>query len=225
LSQQDKDAILGRIKSTTSFQDFSDCDLVVEAATENLDLKKKIFAELDKICSKHAILATNTSCLSIIDMAAVTGRSDKVLGLHFFNPVPRMRLLEVVRTVATSDETLEIGKVFGETLGKTIIIARDTPGFIINRLLIPFLINAIRMLEAGIATKEDIDTGMKLGLNHFMGPLTLVDFIGLDTLHYIAVAMYDEFKDPQYASPPLLKKMVTAGWFGQKSGKGFYDYE
>jgi len=225
LSQQDKDTILSHIKDTTNTQDFSDCDLVIEVATENLDLKKKIFAELDKICPEHAILATNTSCLSIIDMATVTGRPDKVLGMHFFNPVPLMKLLEVVKTIATSDETLEIAKDFGEKLGKTVVIAQDTPGFIVNRLLVPFMLNAIRMLDAGIATREDIDTGINLGLNHPMGPLTLADFVGLDTLHYIAVAMYDEFKDTQYASPTLLKKMVTAGWLGRKTGKGFYDYK
>ncbi|MFC1940878.1 3-hydroxyacyl-CoA dehydrogenase family protein [Chloroflexota bacterium] len=225
LSQQDKDAALSRIKGTTNLQDFSDRDLVIEAATENLDLKKKIFAELDKICSNQTILASNTSCLSIIDVAAMTGRPDKVLGMHFFSPVPLMKLLEIVRTIATSDETLEIGKTFGETLGKTVVIAQDTPGFIVNRLLVPFMLNAIRMLEAGIATREDIDTGINLGLNHPMGPLTLADFVGLDTLYYIAVAMYDEFKDPQYASPLLLRRMVTAGWLGRKTGKGFYEYK
>ena len=225
LSQQDKDTILSHIKDTTNTQDFSDCDLVIEVATENLDLKKKIFAELDKICPEHAILATNTSCLSIIDMATVTSRPDKVLGMHFFNPVPIMKLLEIVKTIAISDETLETAKDFGETLGKTVVIAQDTPGFIVNRLLVPFMLNAIRMLDAGIATREDIDTSINLGLNHPMGPLTLADFVGLDTLHYIAVAMYDEFKDPQYASPPLLSKMVTAGWLGRKTGKGFYDYK
>ncbi|MFC2048298.1 3-hydroxyacyl-CoA dehydrogenase family protein [Chloroflexota bacterium] len=225
LSQPDKDTALSRIKGTTNLQDFSDRDLVIEAATENLDLKKKIFAELDKICPNQTILASNTSCLSIIDVAAMTGRPDKVLGMHFFNPVPLMKLLEIVRTIATSDETLEIGKNFGETLGKTIVIAQDTPGFIVNRLLVPFMLNAIRMLEAGIATREDIDTGINLGLNHPMGPLTLTDFVGLDTLYYIAVAMYDEFKDPQYASPLLLRRMVTAGWLGRKTGKGFYEYK
>ncbi len=225
LSQQAKDDILSRIKGTTSTKDFSDCDLVIEAAIENMDLKKKIFAELDKICPKHTILATNTSCLSIIEMAAVTGRPEKVLGLHFFNPVPLMKLLEIVKTIATSNDTLDIAKDFGKTLGKTVIIAQDTPGFIVNRLLVPFMLNAIRMLEAGIASREDIDTGVNLGLNHPMGPLTLCDFVGLDTLYFIANAMYDELKDPQYASPTLLRKMVTAGWLGRKSGKGFYEYK
>ncbi|MFC1940725.1 3-hydroxyacyl-CoA dehydrogenase family protein [Chloroflexota bacterium] len=225
LSQQDKDAILSRIQGTTNTKDFSDCNLVIEAAVENMDLKKKIFADLDKICPKHVILASNTSCLSIIDMAAVTTRPDKVLGLHFFNPVPVMKLLEIVKTITTSDDTLEVGKSFGESLGKTIVIAKDAPGFIVNRLLMPFMLNAIRMLESGAATKEDIDTGINLGLNHPMGPLTLSDLVGLDTLHFVASALYDEFKDPQYASPTLLKKMVTAGWLGRKTGKGFYEYK
>lgn len=224
LSQQDKDAVLGRIKGTTSHQDFADCDLVIEAAIENLDLKKQLFAGLDKICPPHAILATNTSCLSIIDMATETGRPEKVLGLHFFNPVPIMKLLEIVKTIATSEETLETGKEFGKTLDKTVVIAQDVPGFIVNRLMVPFVLNAIRMLEAKVATREDIDTGITLGLNHPIGPLTLADLIGLDTLHFIASSIYDEFKDPQYASPPLLRKMVTVGWLGRKTGKGFYEY-
>ncbi|MFC1989065.1 3-hydroxyacyl-CoA dehydrogenase family protein [Chloroflexota bacterium] len=225
LSQQDKDAILSRIQGTTNTRDFSDCDLVIEAAIENLDLKRKLFTDLDKICPEHAILATNTSCLSIIDMATVTSRPDKVLGLHFFNPVPIMKLLEIVKTIATSDETLETGKSFGETLDKAVVIAKDVPGFIVNRLLMPFILNAIRMLESGVATKEDIDTGINLGLNHPMGPLTLSDLIGLDTLRFVTSALYDEFKDPQYVSPTLLKKMVTAGWLGRKTGKGFYEYK
>ncbi len=224
ITQQDKEAILARIKGTTDTKDFGDCDLVIETIPENLDLKKKIFAELDKICPKHTILATNTSCLSIIDIAMATSRPDKVLGLHFMNPVPLMKLLEIVKTIATSDETLEIGKEFGKSTKKTIVIARDTPGFIINYLLLPFLLNAIRMLDAGVATREDIDTAINLGLNHPMGPLTLADHIGLDTILYVS-AIYEETKDPQYAPPPLLKKMVTAGWLGRKTGKGFYDYK
>ncbi|MFQ6122955.1 MAG: 3-hydroxyacyl-CoA dehydrogenase family protein [Dehalococcoidales bacterium] len=225
LSQQDKDAILSRIKGTTNTKDFRDCDLIIEAAIENMDLKKKIFAEIDKICPKHAILATNTSCLSIIDMAMVTTRPDKVLGLHFFNPVPVMQLVEVVKTISTSDDTLETGKTFGKSLGKTAVIAQDSPGFIVNRLLMPFLLNAIRMLDAGVATREDIDTAINLGLNHPVGPLALSDLIGLDTVFYIVNSLYEEFKDPQYAPPPLLKKMIAAGWLGRKTGKGFYDYK
>ncbi len=224
ISQEDKNAALSRIKGTTSTKDFSDCDLVIEAVIENLDLKKKIFAELDKICPKHCILASNTSCLSIIDMAVVTNRPDKVLGLHFMNPVPVMKLLEIVRTIATSDDTLETSKTFGKSLGKAIIIARDTPGFIVNNLLIPYLLDTFRALEASVATREDIDTGVHLGLNHPMGPLTLADFIGLDTVLFIADAMYEDFRDPKYAAPPLLRKMVTAGWLGRKAGKGVYEY-
>jgi len=225
ITQQDKESTLARIKGTTDMKDFSNCDLVIEAAIENLDLKKKIFVELDKICPKPAILATNTSCLSIIDIAMATTRPDKVLGLHFFNPPPAMKLLEIVKTIATSDETLEIGKNFGKSLGKTTIIAKDAPAFIVNRLMVPQILNAIRMLEAGVATKEDIDTGVTLGLNHPLGPLGLADFVGLDTLYFIANSIYDEFKDPQFAPPILLAKMVAAGWLGRKTGKGFYEYK
>ncbi len=224
LSSQDKDDILNRIKGTTDTKDFADRDLVIEAAIENMDLKKKIFAELDEICPKHAILATNTSCLSVIDVAMVTSRPDKVLGLHFMNPVPVMKLLEIVKTIATSDETLEAGQTFGNSLGKTIVIAKDTPGFIVNCLLIPYLLNAVRMLDIGVATREDIDTGITLGLNHPIGPLALADLIGNDTILFIANALYDEFKELQYAPPPLLRKMVTAGRLGRKTGKGFYEY-
>ncbi len=225
LSQQDKDSTLARIKGTTSAKDFSDCDLMIEAAIENLELKKKTFAELDKICPKHVILATNTSCLSIIDMAMGTSRPDKVLGLHFMNPVPIMKLLEIVKTIATSDETIEIGKTLGNSLGKTIVIAQDTPGFIVNRLLMPYLLDAIRMLETGIASREDIDTAISLGLGHPMGPLTLLDLIGIDTALFVVNAMYEEFKEAKFAAPTLMRKMVTAGWLGRKTGKGFYEYK
>jgi len=225
ITPEDKEATISRIKGATSMNDFGNCDLVIEAAIENLELKKKIFAELDSICPKHTILATNTSCLSIIEMAMTTGRPDKVLGMHFFNPPPVMRLLEVGRTVATSEETLEIIRNFGRSLGKTVITAPDSPGFIVNRLMVPQVMNAIRMLEAGVASKEDIDNGMMLGLNHPIGPLAVADLVGLDTFYYIASAMYDKFKDPQFAPPILLEKMVTAGWLGRKTGKGFFDYK
>jgi len=225
LSQHDKDSALARIKGTTNTKDFSDCDLMIEVVIENMGLKKKIFAELDKICPKHTILATNTSCLSIIDMAMETSRPDKVLGLHFMNPVPIMRLLEIVKTIATSDETLETGKTFGASLGKTVVLAIDTPGFIVNRLLMPYLLDAIRTVEANIASREDIDTAINLGLGHPMGPLTLLDLIGIDTALFVVDAMYEEFKDPKFAAPALMRKMVTAGWLGRKTGKGFYEYK
>ena len=225
ITRQDKDSTLARIKGTTDMKEFNDCDLVIEAAIENLDLKKKIFTELDKICPEHTILATNTSCLSIINMAMATTRPDKVLGLHFFNPATVMKLMEVVRTIATSDETLEIGREFGKSAGKTVIIAQDAPGFIVNRLMVPQLLHAIRMLETGVATRNDIDTGLTLGLNHPMGPLALSDLVGLDTLLFIANSVYAEFKDPQFAPPILLTKMVAAGWLARKTGKGFYDYK
>jgi 3-hydroxybutyryl-CoA dehydrogenase len=225
ITQSDKEAALGRIRGTTNINDFYDCDLVIEAVIENTGVKEEVFAGLDRICPRHTILATNTSVLSVIDVAKATKRMDKVLGMHFMNPVPVMKLLEIVRTIATSDETLEISKEFGNSLGKNVVVAIDTPGFIVNRLSIPFTLNAIRMLEAGIATREDIDTAINLGLNHPMGPLTLADFLGLDTLYYAACDMYEKYKEPQYAPPILLQKMITAGWCGRKTGKGFYDYK
>lgn len=224
ISQADMDAALGRITGTTRPEDFADCDLVIEAAIENLDLKKKIFAQLDQVAPPHAILTSNTSSLSVTAMAAATQRPDKVLGLHFFNPVPIMPLLEMVRTILVDDEAFETAQEFGKSLGKTIIVAKDNPGFIVNLLLIPYLLDCVRALENGVASKEDIDTGIKLGLHHPMGPFTLLDFVGLDTTLFIADAMYEEFKDPRYAAPPLLRRMVTAGHLGRKSGKGFYDY-
>ncbi|MBM3166605.1 MAG: 3-hydroxybutyryl-CoA dehydrogenase [Chloroflexi bacterium] len=225
VTEADKAAAMGRIKGTINVQDFKDCDLVIEAAIENLELKKKIFGDLDKICVKDAILATNTSCLSVMDMAAVTQRQDKVLGMHFFNPVPVMKLLELVKTIATSEETLSAAKAFGQSVGKTVVTAPDVPGFIVNRLLMPFLIEAVRLIESGLATREDIDQAIVLGLNHPMGPLTLADFVGLDTAYFICNAMYDEMKENRFAPPVLLRKMVTAGQYGRKSGKGFYDYK
>ena len=223
LSQQDKESILARIKGTTNLKDFSDCDLVLEAATEKMEVKKRIFAELDKICRKDIVLATNTSVLSILDIAMETTRPDKVLGIHM-NPL-MMPLGEIIKTLATSDETLEVGKNFSKSLGKDYIIAQDTPGFIVNSLLTPFLLNAVRMLEAGIATRDDIDKGFTIGLGHPMGPLATLDIIGIDTVLLGTTAMYEDFKDPQYAPPTLMRKMVTAGWLGCKTGKGFYDYQ
>ena len=224
LSQADLEAALAHIRGTLNLADFKDCDLVIEAAVENMSLKKTIFTELDSICRSDAILASNTSSLCITEMAAATERPDKVLGLHFFNPVPVMPLLEIVRALLTSDETLELAKSFGEKLGKTIVVARDRPGFIANLLFVPYALDAIRWLDAGLASKEEIDTTMKLGFNHPMGPFTLMDFVGLDTLLFIADAMYAEFKDARYAAPPLLRRMVLAGLLGRKSGRGFYTY-
>jgi len=224
LTQEEMDAALARIQGTTEMKDFAPCDLVIEAVVEKMEVKKQVFAELDAICPPHAILASNTSSLCITEMASATRRPDKVLGMHFFNPPPVMPLLELVRTILTSDETLQVARDFGESLGKTTVVAKDTPGFIVNLLLVPFLLDAVRALEKGVATKEDIDTAIKLGLNHPMGPLTLLDFIGLDTTLYITEAMYEEFKDPRYAPPPLLRRMVLAGHLGRKSGRGFYEY-
>jgi len=224
LTQEEMDAALARIQGTTKMEDFAPCDLVIEAVVEKMEVKKQVFAELDAICPPHAILASNTSSLCITEMASATKRPDKVLGMHFFNPPPIMPLLELVRTILTSDETLQTAQEFGKSLGKTTVVAKDTPGFIVNLLLVPYLLDAVRALENGVATKEDIDTAIKLGLHHPMGPLTLLDFIGLDTTLYIAEAMYEEFKDPRYAPPPLLRRMVLAGHLGRKSGRGFYEY-
>ncbi len=224
VTPEEMDAALARIQGTVDIQDFNDCDLVIEAIIEDMGAKKEVFASLDAICPPHTILASNTSSLCITEIASATKRGEKVLGLHFFNPVPLMRLLEIVRTILTSEETLERARKFGESLGKEIVVAKDTPGFIVNLLLIPYLLDAIRALENGVATKEDIDKSMVLGLNHPMGPLTLLDLLGLDTTLFIADAMYGEFKDSRYAAPPLLRRMVTAGHLGRKTGKGFYDY-
>jgi 3-hydroxybutyryl-CoA dehydrogenase len=220
----DADAAMARIRGTIHLEDFAACDLVIEAAVENMALKKELFASLDKICPAHAILASNTSSLCVMEMASVTKRQDRIVGMHFFNPVPVMKLLEFVRTIATSEETMEAAREFGASLGKTMITAKDTPGFIVNVLLVPFLLDAVRLLDNGVATKEDIDAGMQLGCNHPMGPLTLADFVGLDTALFIADAMYHEFKDARYAAPPLLRRMVLAGWLGRKTGRGFYTY-
>ncbi len=220
LAAEDRDAAQLRIIGTTDINAFADCDLVIEAAVENLDLKRKIFAELDAVTPPHAILASNTSSLAITDMAAATKRPDKVLGLHFMQPVPVMPLLEMVRTFLTSEETFQTAKAFGENLGKTIVVSKDTPGFIVNLLLIPYLLQAIAELEKGVATKEDFDTAIRLGLNHPMGPFTLLDFVGLDTTLFVADAVFDETKDPRFAAPPLLRRMVSAGWLGRKSGRG-----
>jgi len=224
MTSADMEATLSRLKGTTSMTDFADCDLVIEAVVENIGLKHRVFGELDKICPPSTILATNTSCLSIMDIARITARADKVLGIHFFNPVPAMRLVELVKTITTSDEIAETAKKFAESLGKTVVEVPDVPGFIVNRLSNPFILHAIRMLENGVAPAEAIDAGCNLGLNHPMGPLALADLVGLDTVLFIADAIYAELKDPMFIAPTLLRKMVTAGWLGRKTGRGFYNY-
>jgi len=225
LTEAEKVAILTRIKGTTEYNNLKDCDLIIEAVDEDMSLKKHIFKTLNQVCSAHTILATNTSSLSVIDMACVTNRPDKLLGLHFMNPVPLMKLLEIVRSIATSEETFQTCKVFGESLGKTIIVAKDRPGFIVNFLQYPFRLHAIRMLESGVATREDIDAAATLGLGHPMGPLALQDLVGLDVTYAGALATYEATKDPMFFPPVLMQKMVAAGWLGRKTGKGFYEYE
>ena len=225
ITKLDSEAAFARIRGTTDIKDFTDCELIIEAAVENLDLKKQIFSQIDKVCQKQTILATNTSCLPVSEIASVTSRRDRVVGMHFFNPPPVMKLLEIIRTKATSEATVKTAKKFGESLGKTIVIVKDTPGFIVNRLMVPQILNAIRMVEAGTATKEDIDTGMTLGLNQPIGPLALADLIGLDTLLAIAEGIHDKIREKQYVPPPLLKDMVANRHLGRKTGRGFYDYE
>jgi 3-hydroxybutyryl-CoA dehydrogenase len=225
LSAQQRDATLGRLRPTTKIEDLKNSDLVIEAIVENIEAKKDLFRQLDALLAPHAIICSNTSSLTVIEMAAVTKRPALVAGMHFFNPVPIMKLVEIVKTIVTSQETIDTLFELAAKLGKKPILAQDTPGFIVNRLLVPYLLYAIRMYESGLASKEDIDEGMKLGCGHPMGPLTLLDFVGLDTTYYIANIMFDEFKDPLMAPPPLLKRMVLAGHLGRKSGKGFYDYD
>jgi len=216
--------IRGRLKGTTSIDDLKDCDLIVEAIIENLPAKHELFRALDGICPPNTIFASNTSSLTITEIAAATKRPQRFAGLHFFNPVPVMKLVEVVRTIATDQAVYEELVAFGAKLGKTAVRAHDSTGFIVNRLLVPYLLDAIRALEGGVGSIEDIDNSMKLGCGHPMGPLTLLDFVGLDTTYYISQIMFDEFKERRFASPPLLKRMVLAGWNGRKSGRGFYDY-
>lgn len=219
-----KQKVMGNLTGTTNLEDLKDCDLVVEAIVENMDAKTEVFKKLDSICKPETILATNTSSLPVGDMAAVTKRQDKFCGLHFFNPVHIMKLCELVRTIDSSDETITAAKQFAETCGKEVVMAKDRPGFIVNVLLVPYLLDAIRLLEDGHGTRDDIDKGMMFGCGHPMGPLTLNDFIGLDTMLHIADIMFEEFKDKHYAAPPLLRRMVKAGYLGKKSGRGFYDY-
>ena len=216
--------IRGRLKGTTAIEDLKDCDLIVEAIIENLPAKHELFRALDGLCRASAIFASNTSSLTVTEIAAATKRPQRFVGLHFFNPVPVMKLVEVVRTIATEPAVYEEMVAFGAKLGKVPVRAHDSTGFIVNRLLVPYLLDAIRALEEGVGSIEDIDNSMKLGCGHPMGPLTLLDFVGLDTTYYISQIMFEEFKERRFASPPLLKRMVLAGWNGRKSGRGFYDY-
>ena len=224
ITAQQKDAIRARLKGTTNMQDLAGCDIIIEAVIENIDEKKKMYAALDGIVKKDAIFASNTSSISITELMTATKRPERFIGLHFFNPVPLMKLVEVVRTIATASDVYDTAYEFGKKLGKVPVRTSDKTGFIVNRLLVPYLLDAIRAYEEGVGSIEDIDNAMKLGCGYPMGPFTLLDFVGLDTTYYITHVMYDEFKERRFASPPLLKRMVMAGWYGKKTGKGFYDY-
>jgi 3-hydroxybutyryl-CoA dehydrogenase len=224
LEPAQRDGARARLAGSVRLEDLGDADLVIEAITENPGLKKEIFTRLDRICPPQAILASNTSSCTITELAAATKRPAQVLGLHFFNPAPVMRLVEVIRTILTGDPAFKTAWAFVESLGKTPVAAQDTTGFVVNRLLVPYLLEAIRLLESGVASKEDIDQAMKLGCGYPMGPFTLLDLVGLDTTMYVAEVMFQEFREPRFAPPPLLRRMVMAGHLGRKSGKGFYDY-
>ncbi|HLZ91042.1 MAG TPA: 3-hydroxybutyryl-CoA dehydrogenase [Candidatus Acidoferrum sp.] len=224
LTEAQGSEVRGRLRGTTALDDLKDCDLIVEAIIEQLPAKRELFSALDGICPASTIFASNTSSLTITEIATATKRPQRFVGLHFFNPVPVMKLVEVVRTIATDPVVYEEVVAFGGKLGKTAVRAHDSTGFIVNRLLVPYLLDAIRALEEGVGSIEDIDNSMKLGCGHPMGPLTLLDFVGLDTTYYIANIMFDEFRERRFASPPLLKRMVLAGWNGRKAGRGFYDY-
>jgi 3-hydroxybutyryl-CoA dehydrogenase len=223
-TQDDADAARARIEGTTDYGALADSDLVIEAITEDLGLKLEMWGEVDRIVGPEAFFATNTSSLSVIEQAASTDRAERFIGLHFFNPVQAMKLLEVVRSVASGDEAVETGLEFGQRLGKLTVQTKDKAGFIVNRLLVPYMLDAIRALEEGVGSIVDIDMAMKLGLGYPMGPFTLGDFVGLDTTYYIAEIMFNEFREKRFAQPPTLRKMLAAGWYGNKSGKGFYDY-
>jgi len=224
ITAQQKDAIRARLKGTTNRQNLADCDIVIEAIIENVQQKKDMYDSLDGIVRKDAIFATNTSSISVTELMAATSRPERFIGLHFFNPVPLMKLVEVVRTIATSPEVYDAACEFAKRLGKVPVRTSDKTGFIVNRLLVPYLLDAIRAYEEGVGSVEDIDNAMKLGCGYPMGPFTLLDFVGLDTTYYITHVMYDEFKERRFASPPLLKRLVMAGWYGRKTGRGFYDY-
>jgi 3-hydroxybutyryl-CoA dehydrogenase len=223
-SQEDADAVRGRIEGTVDYGDLADCDLVIEAITESLPLKIEMWRALDAIVKPEAVFATNTSSLAVIDQAAATGRSERFVGLHYFNPAQVMKLVEVIRCVTTSDEAFETALQFARSEGKLAIPTKDKAGFIVNRLLVPYMLDAIRAFEEGVGSVGDIDEAMKAGAGHPMGPLTLADFVGLDTLGSICDVLFDEFRERRFARPPTLRKMLSAGWFGRKSGMGFYDY-
>jgi 3-hydroxybutyryl-CoA dehydrogenase len=224
LSALDRDAARKRLRPTTKLEDLAGCDLIIEAITEQLEPKKELFQALDGFCPPRTIYASNTSSLSITEMAVATRRPERFVGLHFFNPVPIMKLAEVIRTIATDPEVYEEAAALAVRMGKTAVRTSDRTGFVVNRLLVPYLLDAVRALEEGVASIPDIDQAMKLGCGHPMGPLTLLDFVGLDTTYYIANIMFDEFKERRFSPPPLLKRMVIAGWNGRKAGRGFYDY-
>jgi len=224
ITAQQKDAIRARLKGTTNRQDLADSDIVIEAIIENVQLKKDMYDSLDGVVKREAIFATNTSSISVTELMAATNRPERFIGLHFFNPVPLMKLVEVVKTIATAPDVYETAYEFGKKLGKVPVRTSDKTGFIVNRLLVPYLLDAIRAYEEGVGSIEDIDNAMKLGCGYPMGPFTLLDFVGLETTYYITQVMYDEFKERRFASPPLLKRMVMAGWYGRKTGRGFYDY-
>jgi 3-hydroxybutyryl-CoA dehydrogenase len=224
ISSGDRDQVRGRLRGTTNLDDLKDCGFIIEAIIEQLPAKREVWSSLDKLCPKGTIFASNTSSLSITEMATFTQRPDRFLGLHFFNPVPVMKLVEVIRTIATDPKVFDEVLAFAAKLGKTPVRTTDRTGFIVNRLLVPYILDAVRALEEGVASIEDIDNSMRLGCGHPMGPLTLLDFVGLDTTYYIANIMFDEFKEKRFAPPPLLKRMVLAGWHGRKTGRGFYDY-
>jgi 3-hydroxybutyryl-CoA dehydrogenase len=219
-----RDEVLGRISMTTDLESLRDADIIIEAVTEDIDIKNEMFRTLDAVCPPHAIFASNTSSLTIAEMAAATNRPHRFVGLHFFNPVPVMKLVEVVRTIAVEQDAFATAFDFASSLGKEPVEAKDTSGFIVNRLLVPYMLDAIRCLEQGLASTEDIDKSMTLGTGYPMGPFTLADFVGIDTLYYIAEIMFDEFREPRFAPPPLLKRMVTLGYYGRKTRRGFYDY-
>jgi 3-hydroxybutyryl-CoA dehydrogenase len=224
LAAEERDKALGRIQTTTELEALEGADIVIEAVTEDLEVKNQMFGTLDKVCPAHTIFASNTSSLTIAEMAAATKRPDRVVGLHFFNPVPVMKLVEVVRTIATSQETFKRAYEFARSLGKEPIEAKDSSGFVVNRLLVPYMLDAIRCLEQGLASTEDIDKAMVLGTSYPMGPFTLCDFVGIDTLYKISEIMFEEYRETRFAPPPLLKRMVTMGYYGRKSKRGFYDY-